>query len=169
MEAVKSDDFASVNFTFIYNEESGFRLRFYSRGMLFPMILRRNGSQPNKIINLNKNFGDWKPNKGFLLCRNIEILLGKSYFETPFSDFVMQEGDSILYYSDGILEAYQSDSSSDEYGESRIEDSFRDHGKLPPQAAVNLFFESVYEYIGVPQMQKDDMTAVLIDFPPMND
>ncbi len=169
MEAVKSDDFASVNFTFISNEEKGFRLRFYSRGMLFPMILRRNGTRPNEIINLNKNSENWKPNKGFLLCRNIEILLGDIYYETPLSDFIMQEGDSILYFSDGILEACHNESSSDEFGENRIEESFRDHGKLPPQAAVNLIFQSVYEYIGVPQMQKDDMTAVLIDFPQMTD
>jgi hypothetical protein len=37
----------------------------------------------------------------------------------------------------------------------------------PPQATVERLFGNIHEFIGLPRNQKDDMTAVLIDFPPV--
>jgi len=36
---------------------------------------------------------------------------------------------------------------------------------MAPQLVINEIFSSVYTFIGHPEMQSDDMSAVLIDFP----
>jgi len=36
---------------------------------------------------------------------------------------------------------------------------------FPPQLVINSIFDSVYEFIGKHEYQKDDMTAVLLDLP----
>jgi len=167
MEGANSHDFACVIFTFISNAGDRSHLKFYNRGMLFPIILRKFEKQVVGMYNLNREEQGWRPLKGNLLSSDLRMLLEDKYNETPHCDFIMYEGDSILYYSDGIIEACHHDRPTDEYGEERIKQILLDHVNLMPQLVVQELFESVYGFMGRREQQKDDMTAVLIDFPPV--
>lgn len=166
--ASNDDDFACVNFVFIRHEEKSFRFRFYNRGMLFPMIIHKDGETLTGISDLNHGSENWEPKRGFLLGYNLLNVLGEKYFNTPFSDYLVREGDSVLFYSDGIIEAHSSRLSR-QYGEEKVMELLHRHHDLPPQAVINFLFDSVYEFIGRPELQEDDMTAVLIDLPPVWD
>jgi serine phosphatase RsbU (regulator of sigma subunit) len=146
MDDSNSDDFASVIFTFIYNDDDKFILRFYNRSMLFPIVIRKFKNELVDIFNLNND----------------------SYLDTPWCEFELYEGDSIMFYSDGITEAYR-ENPPEEFGDERIKSILRENFSMPPQLAINLLFDSVYEFIGDFRNQKDDMTAVLIDFPLVRD
>lgn len=167
MEDSNSHDFACVLFTFISNDGDRFNLRFYNRSMLFPIIIRKFQNQVIGVYNLNREEKGWYPRKGNLLSSDVRILLGDRYNDTPRCDFIMYEGDSILFYSDGIIEACHHEKPSDEYGEERILRILMDNVNIMPQLIVQEIFESVYGFMGRPEQQKDDMTAVLIDFPPV--
>jgi len=167
MDMSNSHDFACVLFTFISNDGDRFNLRFYNRSMLFPIIIRKFEKQVVGVFNLNREEQHWRPLKGNLLSSDVRMLLEGRYNETPHCDFVMYEGDSILYYSDGIIEACHRDMSSDEFGDDRIEKLLLENVNLMPQLVIQELFETVYGFMGRPEQQKDDMTAVLIDFPPV--
>jgi len=92
-------------------------------------------------------------------------LMGGAYLITPACEFVLYEGDSIMYFSDGITEAHAEDDLSKEFGESRVENVLRRSFDLAPQIVIQELFDTVYDYIGSAEQQKDDMTAVLIEFP----
>jgi len=164
MDASNIDDFACVNFTFIYYEDNFFTLKFYNRSMLFPIVVRKNYNGA-EIFNLNLEAREWIPEKGYLLGSDLRQLLGESYLDSPCCEFKLYEGDSILYYSDGIIEAYNNELKGEEFGDHRIEQILLDNIGLGSQEIINKLFAEVYSYIGKPEYQKDDMTAVLIDFP----
>ena len=165
MEESNSHDFACVLFTFISNDGDRFNLRFYNRSMLFPIILRKFEGRVEGVHNLNRAERGWRPQKGNLLSSDVRMLLEDRYNETPCCEFVLYEGDSILYYSDGIIEACHQDRPADEYGEERIIRILLDNINIMPQLVIHELFESVYGFMGRAEQQKDDMTAVLIDFP----
>ncbi len=78
---------------------------------------------------------------------------------------MVYEGDSVLFYSDGIIEANNGKEGSEDFGDERIEKVLKENVGLFPQVIINELFQSVYEFIESPVQQKDDMTAILIDFP----
>jgi hypothetical protein len=165
MDEANSHDFACVLFTFIYNEGDKFHLKFFNRSMLFPIIVRKFQKQVVNVYNLNNEEKGWYPLKGNLLSSDVRVLLGEKYLEIPSCQFTLYEGDSMLYFSDGIIEAYDMNRQYGEFGEERIIRHLLEHVNLMPQLVVQELFESVYRHIGHPECQKDDMTAVLIDFP----
>ncbi len=163
MEDSNSSDFACVNFTIIAQENNEFVLRFYNRSMLFPIVVRsRKGSLP-RVLNLNNSHEGWKPEKSFLLSTDLRGLMKQEYDMTPECRFTLSEGDSVLFYSDGITEAC--DAEGIEFGDSGVEDVLKENAGLFPQVIVDDLFRSVYDYIGAHERQKDDMTAVMINFP----
>jgi serine phosphatase RsbU (regulator of sigma subunit) len=164
MEDANTNDFAGVNFTVIIEEDKYFRLKFYNRGMLFPIIVR-NEKNSVKLINLNNEHLDWTPNKSFLLGVEFSNLAGEEYNHTPECEFIFKKGDSILYYSDGIIEAYPDDAQENEFGEQRLEEVLIENAGLFPQLVIDDLIYTVYDYIGSPVQQKDDMTAIMIDYP----
>lgn len=167
MDMSSSNDFASANFVFIEEGDKCIKLRFFNRSMLFPIIVRR---QPEgaKIINLNSRHADWKPEKGYLLGSDIKSLISENaYSNTPECCFDIYQGDMILFYTDGITEAFDFRSDNSQYGEKRLEQKLMEMCDLPPQFVINSIFDSVYDFIGSHEYQKDDMTAVLIDLPPL--
>ena len=164
MEDANTNDFACVNFTVISEEEDHFRLKFYNRSMLFPIVIR-NEENDIKLINLNNKYLDWIPNKGFSLGIEFKELVGQEYNHTPECEFILKEGDSLLYYSDGIIEAYPDGTQDEEFGEHRLEKALIENAGLFPQLIVENLIRTVYDYIVSPIQQKDDMTAVMIDFP----
>jgi hypothetical protein len=167
MDESNSFDFASVIFTFMYNERDKFHLKFYNRSMLFPIVLKKIDGVVAKVHNLNYEDREWTPVKGYLLGSDVKKIVGPQYYNTPTCSFTLNENDSILFYSDGIIEAYGKDNHLEDFGEERLIQVLLENQSLAPQLIVHELFNSVYEFIGHPQYQKDDMTAVLIDFPSM--
>lgn len=167
MDLSSSNDFASTNFVFIEEGEKCIKLRFFNRSMLFPIIVRRE-PEGARIINLNSRYAQWRPEKGYLLGSDIKSLIHEdAYFNTPECCFDIYQGDMILFYTDGITEAFDCRSDNSQYGEKRLEQKLLEMCDLPPQFVINSIFDSVYDFIGSHEYQKDDMTAVLIDLPPL--
>ncbi len=165
MEDANSHDFACVLFTFIYNDGDRYHLKFYNRSMLFPVVVRKFRDRVVNVYDLNEEEKGWFPLKGNLLSSDVRVLLGEKYLELPVCEFTLYEGDSILYFSDGITEAFDRERQTGEYGKERVLNFLTEHVNLMPQLVVQELFESVYRHIGRSDCQKDDMTAVLIDFP----
>ncbi len=165
MEDANSHDFACVLFTFIYNDGDRYHLKFYNRSMLFPVVVRKFRDRVVNVYDLNEEEKGWFPLKGNLLSSDVRALLGEKYLELPVCQFTLYEGDSILYFSDGITEAFDRERQAGEYGMERVLNFLTEHVNLMPQLVVQELFESVYRHIGRSDCQKDDMTAVLIDFP----
>jgi len=165
MDHSNSSDFASINFVFLQESAEKIKLRFFNRSMLFPIILRRDGEK-SAIYNLNNEFDGWKPEKGYLLGSDIKHITGEDdYYYTPECMFEVRQGDKILFYSDGITEAFDCKTEKKQFGESRLEQKLLEMKDLPPQLVVNNIFDSLYEFIGNHENQKDDMTAVIVDLP----
>ncbi|MFA5519612.1 MAG: PP2C family protein-serine/threonine phosphatase [Spirochaetota bacterium] len=165
MDHSNSSDFASVNFVFLQESAGEIKLRFFNRSMLFPIILKREGDQ-SLIYNLNNEFKGWKPRKGYLLGSDIKHVTGEDdYYFTPECVFEVKQGDKIFFYTDGITEAFDHKTERSQYGEARLEQKLLEMTDLPPQLIVNNIFDSVYEFIGNHENQKDDMTAVIVDLP----
>lgn len=166
MDMSSSNDFASVNFVFIEEGNRCMKLKFFNRSMLYPIIVRRD-SAGARVINLNSRYGDWRPEKGYLLGSDIKSLIHPdAYFYTPECCFDIYQGDMIFFYTDGITEAFDHRVDNSQYGEKRLEQKLVEMCDLPPQLVINSIFDSVYDFIGSHEYQKDDMTAVLIDLPP---
>ena len=56
------------------------------------------------------------------------------------------------------------DDPKSEFGLARLEKSLVETYSYFPQAAINTIFTEVYDFIGEPSRQMDDMTAVLLSF-----
>ena len=165
MEMSISSDFAAVNFIFVEDQNGLLKFRFYNRSMLFPIVVRRSKDQVT-TYNLNNQYDIWQPQKGFLLGNDVKFLVNnESYYDTPESCFDVLQGDMIFFYSDGITEAFDSEDDDKQYGEERLTQKLIESSDLPAQLVVNNIFDSVYEFIGRHEHQKDDMTAVLMDLP----
>ncbi len=70
----------------------------------------------------------------------------------------------LLFFTDGIIEATGIDDPKFEFGLTRLEKSLIETYSYFPQAASNTIFTEVYDFIGEPSRQMDDMTAVLLSF-----
>jgi sigma-B regulation protein RsbU (phosphoserine phosphatase) len=167
MDDANSHDFACVIFTFIYSYDDKFYLKFYNRSMLFPIVIRKFNSKVVEVYNLNRRDKGWFPVKGNLLSSDIRNLLEDKYLDTPSCEFMLYEGDSILYFSDGVVEAINHEVPAQEFGEDRLIQILVENQNLMPQLIVHELLNAVYNFIGNPEYQKDDMTVVLIDFPPL--
>ena len=167
-----STDFASVLFTFITNDQDKFNLRFYNRGHYFPVIVRKYQNKPLGLYNLNINFEEWVPQKGHLLGEDIRFILGEKYDQYPSCDFMLYEGDSILYFSDGIIEAKNENTNSAMFGIKKIEQmllNLLNRQNMTSQAIIDKMFSDVEKHLGDQRHQSDDMTAVLITLPMVRD
>ncbi|MCL2026255.1 MAG: serine/threonine-protein phosphatase [Leptospirales bacterium] len=163
MDESNSTDFACIIFAFISRIADQYILKLYNRSMLFPIIIKPSQGDIH-IINLNYASQGWEPKRGFYLGSDMHELLGESYFNVPECFYTIDKGDSVFFYSDGISEAC-SLNDTEEFGDRRIEDVLMDYAGLFPQVVVDELFRNVYSFIGTPEAQTDDMTAVLIDFP----
>jgi phosphoserine phosphatase RsbU/P len=165
MEEANSDDFASVIFTFIRNENEKYYLRFFNRGMYFPLVVRKFQNRVINLYDLNVHENGWIPVKAGLLGIEFRRILGQKYEYFPSCEFIIYEGDCILFFSDGVVEANKKNEPGSDFGIERVKQIMGENLHLFPQAIVNLLFEEIYEHSEDPRNQTDDMTAVLIDFP----
>ncbi len=163
MEDSASEDMACACFTFICRNEDRYELKIYNRGMPFPFVVRKKTGDA-RVINLNEVYEDWKPESGSVLGRDVRSLIGSAYDIPLCCRYVMDEGDSLFFYSDGLMEACP-DEGSEDFGEERIGEILMEYSAIHPQIAVEEMFRRIYAFLGGASGQKDDMTAVLIDFP----
>lgn len=165
MEASGSNDFASIIFTRIENYNDQYKLTFFNRGMHFPFVTRKFKDEVIDVYDLNVEEKGWIPVKGHLLGSDIRNILGAKYEEYPSCEFIIYERDSILFFSDGIVEATDKNIPPNEFGFSKLKTILQKNIMLEPQKIVDEIFTSVHSFIEQPERQNDDMTAVLIDFP----
>ncbi|MCP4135900.1 MAG: SpoIIE family protein phosphatase [bacterium] len=96
-----------------------------------------------------------KKRKGFVALNNTEIgrTLAKRNF---FKDIaiVMEEGDSFLYYSNGILNACSEDGRT-LYGESRLIESFVSNIASPSVELIHSLIEALYEFTDYSPVEND--------------
>lgn len=169
MDAAGSPDFASLIFTYIRNEGDKYYLRFFNRGMYFPLVVRKFQNSLVSLYDLNEQEQGWFPAKGYLLGSEFRRLLGDKYDLYPSCEFIIYEGDTILFLTDGITEAMKKDNKKEDFGMERVKKILLDNYMLFPQAIVNTLYDAVYDYMGDMRKQSDDMTVVLIDFPLVRD
>ncbi len=165
MDSYNSHDFASVVFTSIRNENDMYHLRFFSRGMHFPFIVRKFQNVAKDVYDLNTTEKGWIPRKGHLLGSEIRKILGEKYNDYPNCEFVLYEGDTIMYFSDGIIEATDVNNTFVEFGTERLKALFIENVTHHPSIIINNIFDEITKFIGQQRRQEDDMTAVIIDFP----
>jgi len=139
----KTDDSTFVAFCFASIDVKENALQFSNTGQRLPIIRRG-----EDLINLVET-------SGLLLG----IMPGQDYSE---KDIRLREGDTILFYTDGIPEATNQE--GDMYKTERLEDVLRkvDPGLSPAQIADKIF-KDVYAFIGE-EPQEDDMTIVVLKF-----
>jgi len=75
------------------------------------------------------------------------------------AELEFRPGDSLLLFSDGISEAV--DSFSQEYGEDRLEQLWKQHGAEPAGAMLDRAYADVIQFRGA-AAQNDDMTMVVV-------
>jgi sigma-B regulation protein RsbU (phosphoserine phosphatase) len=81
----------------------------------------------------------------------------------PQTDFSLQTGDRILLYTDGLVEATNSDGM--QFGDIRLEDFVNTHAALSSDAFAERLLQEVLAWpgSGSAQLQADDITLVVID------
>ena len=124
------------------------RLRYVNCGHLPPLLLRANG---NAAINSE-------------LQANIENLESTSTvlglfenWECNVSETILNPGDTLLLYTDGVTEA--SDSTGEEFGEARLIETLCDHRHLHAQPLLDSIIQAVQQFSG--QDQADDITLIV--------
>ena len=164
MEESASTSSVCACFTFISQKEDHVSLKFYNRGMPFPLAIKSGDNGSLEPINLNEPQLGWKPATGSILGSDFRGLMGDSYFDLPECRYTLPVGSGLFFYSDGVTEACGSED-ADDFGYNRLSSVIKDCVGLLPQVAIDYVFEKVYNFIGGLHAQQDDMTAVYISFP----
>jgi serine phosphatase RsbU (regulator of sigma subunit) len=166
MEDSVSRDFSSVIFTFVgKNPDGSFTFRFFNRGMHYPFLITDENCKIPVCKNLNDNFETWQPARNSPLGSDFRALLDEKYYDCSESSIVLHGSGRLCFFTDGIVEAANEDAPPEEFGFDRLSHILCSTYNYFPQAAVNMVYREVYDFIGHPIRQFDDMTAVLIDVP----
>ena len=85
--------------------------------------------------------------------------------DTPANGWaVLAPGDSLVFYTDGVTEAFNSEGLM--FGEERLYELVRVHGGADAQALVSVIFDSVVAFAGSAPQSDDITLAALIWNPP---
>jgi serine phosphatase RsbU (regulator of sigma subunit) len=81
--------------------------------------------------------------------------------DTPYAarEFALDPGDLLVFYTDGIVEAKNSDGQL--FGFERLEALIHTHGDLPPSDLIDLVLRELANFMGA-TAQHDDMTIVAL-------
>lgn len=165
MEDSVSRDFACVIFSFVQRDEDGkVRFHFFNRGMYYPYLLEQEKGTIH-CRNLNNHDDNWKPSKNSPLGSDFRKLIGDKYSRDVPAVLTVENGARLCFFTDGIIEASDSNEPAEEFGFARFEKSLVTTFHHFPQSAVNTLYDEVYDFIQNPIRQSDDMTAVVIDVP----
>ena len=88
------------------------------------------------------------------------IMLGM-FEETPFGkkSFVLNKGDMLIVYSDGVTEAHNVD--KELYDMERLQNTIRQNAEMPAEQLQTTIIDSVVQFVGEAE-QYDDITIVII-------
>jgi hypothetical protein len=159
-----SRDFACVLFTFVSRENEMFTFRFFNRGMYYPQLATQAENGSVTAFNMNEALDTWVPAKNSPLGSDFRKILEHKYNVNTESILTLSGGFRLLFFTDGITEATSGQNHSMEFGLARLEKNLIETFHYFPQAAINTLFTEVYDFIGDPSRQTDDMTAVLLNF-----
>lgn len=118
-------------------------VRFSNGGHNSPYILHADGSVEEM------------DNTGGIMLGGVE---NSRYKE---NEIVLQKGDSIVLYTDGVTEAF--DAAEEEYGEQRLEACLKQLAGSSPETITNALIEDINRFIdGAPQ--SDDLTMLVLKY-----
>jgi serine phosphatase RsbU (regulator of sigma subunit) len=86
---------------------------------------------------------------------SLGLMPGMEYEE---KEIVLQEGDSTLLYTDGLVEAH--DPQREMFGFPRLQALVAEHGEQ--QALGDFLMEELYSFVGESWEQEDDITLVTL-------
>jgi serine phosphatase RsbU (regulator of sigma subunit) len=137
-ESTSQDRFATC--VFLEFDNKARKLRYCNAGHNYPVLIRENGDV------------EFLSTGGLLLGA-----FGDASYEI--GSTVMNPGDILAVYTDGVTEAM--DSSSNEYGESRLVDELKRVREFPAEIVCSRIIKDVKQYAaGIGDM--DDMTLVVV-------
>jgi serine phosphatase RsbU (regulator of sigma subunit) len=84
------------------------------------------------------------------------LMPGMDYEE---KEIVVGEGESVLFYSDGLVEAH--DPRGEMFGFPRLRELIAQHGD--EQSQVDFLLEKLYSFVGEDWEQEDDITLVTLE------
>jgi serine phosphatase RsbU (regulator of sigma subunit) len=84
------------------------------------------------------------------------IMQGAHYEE---NETIIEPGESILFYSDGLVEAHNS--SRDMFGDELLKEIVSNH-TINPQSLINTLLSEMVEFTGQENEQEDDVTLVAL-------
>jgi serine phosphatase RsbU (regulator of sigma subunit) len=84
------------------------------------------------------------------------LMPGMGYEE---DEIVLKGGESVLFYSDGLVEAH--DPKGDMFGFPRLRALVGEHGE--EQALGDFLMEELYSFVGVGWQQEDDITLLTLE------
>ena len=165
MEDSISRDFSSVIFAFVRRQGETFNFSFFNRGMYYPFLAIENDDGSIACFDLNESFEGWHPSKNSPLGSDFRKILESKYYTCNESTISLTGGGRFCFFTDGITEAVNTDEPPQEFGMQRLEKVITDTFNYFPQAAINILYDEVYEFMQDPSRQMDDMTAIIIDVP----
>jgi hypothetical protein len=166
MEDSISRDFACVLFVFVnYDDNGNTVFHFSNRGMYYPFMVIPGQDGTVQTKNLNDEHDNWSPVKNSPLGSDFRDLLGKRYDTVETTVIRLNKGGRLCFFTDGITEAPNENDPPEEFGVTRLEKSLTETFNHFPQSAINTLYDEIFEFIGNPIKQIDDMTAVMIDVP----
>jgi serine phosphatase RsbU (regulator of sigma subunit) len=71
---------------------------------------------------------------------------------------VLETGDSVLFYSDGLVEAH--DSQGEMFGFPRLRAPIAEHGE--ERSLADFLLEELYSFVGKGWEQEDDITLIML-------
>lgn len=129
-------------------DDSTRQLRYVNCGHLPPLLLRSDKSSaenPQSQLNIQR----LEPTSTVLgLFEN---------WECNVAETILNPGDALLLYTDGVTEAM--DSAEEEFGESRLIETLSSNRDLPAQHLLDTIVQAVQQFSG--QEQEDDITLVV--------
>lgn len=139
-----SDRNVAITMSFVEIDSGSMKARFANAGMPFPLLFRAGQVQPQTL-------------------RAAGVFVGSGYTQYPVEprqvEVDLQDGDVMVHYSDGVLEA--SDSKGRNFGQGGIIAAIATAGNGDPESMADEVMRAVTRHVGKDRPQ-DDQTLVVV-------